>query len=97
MLNQGHVTQGNLSCNLQRSDDDSKTLQVAEGVSHVRNIDGITRGKFLDQSSGLEMVGDARDCRRDWHFVDFGIPFFPKHSFCSSVPSFIFFLFPSSQ
>ena len=34
----GHVTRGNFSCNLSRNDDDWKTLQVAEGVSHVRNI-----------------------------------------------------------
>ena len=34
----GHVTRGNFSCNLSRNDDDRKTLQVAERVSHVRNI-----------------------------------------------------------
>ena len=34
----GHVTRGNFSCNLSRNDDDWKTLQVVEGVSHVRNI-----------------------------------------------------------
>ena len=34
----GHVTRGNVSCNLSRNDDDWKTLQVAEGVSHVHNI-----------------------------------------------------------
>ena len=34
----GHVTRGNFSFNLSRNDDDWKTLQVAEGVSHVRNI-----------------------------------------------------------
>ena len=34
----GHVTRGKFSCKLQRNDDDWKTLQVSEGVSHVRNI-----------------------------------------------------------
>ena len=34
----GHVTRDNFSCNLSRNDDDWKTLQVAERVSHVRNI-----------------------------------------------------------
>ena len=30
--------EASFSCNLQRNDNDWKTLQVAEGVSHVRNI-----------------------------------------------------------
>ena len=34
----GHVTRGNFSCNLFRNNDDCKMLQLAEGVSRVRNI-----------------------------------------------------------
>ena len=34
----GHVTRGNFFCNLSHNDDNWKTLQVAAGVSHVRNI-----------------------------------------------------------
>ena len=34
----GHVTRSNFSCNSSHNDDDRKTLQVAEGVSHLRNI-----------------------------------------------------------
>ena len=37
-ISKGHVTRSNSSCNLSRNDDDWKTLQVAEGVSHIRNI-----------------------------------------------------------
>ena len=33
-----YVTQGNLSCNLQHNHDNWKTLQVAEGVSHLHNF-----------------------------------------------------------
>ena len=32
IIKKGHVTRGNFSCNLQRNDVDSKTLQVAEGM-----------------------------------------------------------------
>ena len=38
LQSEGHDTRGNFSCDLSRNDDDWKTLQVAEGVSHVRNI-----------------------------------------------------------
>ena len=34
----GHVTPNNFSCNLQRTDDEWKTFQVAEGVSHLCNF-----------------------------------------------------------
>ena len=78
----GHVTRGNFSCNLSRNNDDCKMLQLAEGVSRVRNIFFATcnarAGNYLqlflrqleissEQKTGLDcLIFTKLRCRFRW-------------------------------
>ena len=63
----GHGTRGNFSCNLQRNDIDSKTLQVVEGVSRSQSTCNAPAGNcfklFLRRH--LEISREQK-MRSDW-------------------------------
>ena len=71
-LGKSHVTRpGNFSYNFRRNEDDCKTLQVAEGLSHVRNTFSQLAMRPLEMINSsscrhLEISREAQKTRSNW-------------------------------